>query len=115
MEASLFSKHGHFSKDVFLSLVIPLYNQENEVKNCLRKIKEILDNTRLKYELIAVNDGSTDFRKVFSEMGIPDRWILTPGNSASEIRGAFQMFSQSAVRVSQAASFSKSALGGFVN
>jgi hypothetical protein len=35
-------------------------------------------------------------------MGIPDRWVLTPGNSASEIRRAFQVFSQSAVRASQA-------------
>lgn len=56
----------------------------------------------------------TDFRKIFQEMGIEDRWILTPGNSPSEIRKAFAMFSQSAVRASQgAASFSKTAMGGF--
>jgi len=60
MEILPYGKHWDVSKDVFLSLVIPAYNQENEVKNCLRKIKEILDNTKLKYELIVVNDGSTD-------------------------------------------------------
>ena len=43
-------------------------------------------------------------------MGIPDRWILTPGNSASEIRRAFAVFSQSAVRASQGVQ-----LGGFSN
>ena len=60
------------------------------------------------------DDGSTDFRKVFREMGIEDKWILTPGQSAQDIRKAFQVFSQSAVRVSQgAASFSRTALGGF--
>ena len=64
---------------------------------------------------MGIDDGSCDFRQVFRSMGIPDSWILTPQNSASEVRKAFQVFSQSAVRASQSASFSKSALGGFVN
>jgi len=59
---------------------------------------------------MGIHDGSTDFRKVFKAMGIPDRWVLTPGNSASEIRRAFAVFSQSAVRASQGV-----ALGGFAN
>ncbi len=64
---------------------------------------------------MGIADGSTDFRRVFREMGIPDAWILTPGNSASEIRKAFQVFSQSAIKASQGGGFSKTALGGFVN
>lgn len=49
-------------------------------------------------------------------MGIQPRWVLTPGNNPSEIRQAFQVFSQSAQRASQgAASFSQQALGGFGN
>jgi len=48
-------------------------------------------------------------------MGIDPRWILTPGNSPSEIKAAFRVFSQSAVRASQAASFSRASLGGFAN
>jgi hypothetical protein len=59
---------------------------------------------------MGIHDGTTDFRKVFRSMGIPDRWILTPGNSASEIRRAFQVFSQSAVRATQGVQ-----LGGFSN
>ncbi|HUS31839.1 MAG TPA: hypothetical protein VMZ53_25235 [Kofleriaceae bacterium] len=59
---------------------------------------------------MGINDGSTDFKKVFKSMGIPDRWVLTPGNSASEIRRAFQVFSQSAVRATAGAQ-----LGGFSN
>lgn len=61
---------------------------------------------------MGIDDGSTDFRKVFREMGIRDEWILTPGNTASEIRKAFQLFSQSAVRASQPAAVFTS-LGGF--
>lgn len=59
--------------------------------------------------------GSTDYRKVFIDMGIPDEWILTPSNNEHEIRQAFAVVSQSAVRASQAAgtSFSQVALGGF--
>jgi hypothetical protein len=59
---------------------------------------------------MGISDGSTDFNAVFRAMGIPDRWILTPGNSASEIRRAFAVFSQSAVRASQGVQ-----LGGFSN
>jgi hypothetical protein len=59
---------------------------------------------------MGISDGTTDFRAVFRAMGIPDRWILTPGNSATEIRRAFQVFSQSAVRATQGAM-----LGGFSN
>ncbi len=59
---------------------------------------------------MGIHDGTTDFKAVFRAMGIPDRWVLTPGNSASEIRRAFAVFSQSAVRASQGAQ-----LGGFSN
>ena len=65
---------------------------------------------------IGVKDGSTDFRQVFGDMGILDEWILTPGNTASELRRTFQVVSQSAVRASQTAgSFSQTAMGGFGN
>lgn len=59
---------------------------------------------------MGISDGATDFKAVFRSMGILDRWILTPGNSASEIRRAFQVFSQSAVRAAAGVQ-----LGGFAN
>ena len=63
---------------------------------------------------LGISDGHTDFRQIFRSMGIEERWILTAGSSASEIRRAFQLFSQSAVKLSQGgARFSKGALGGF--
>ena len=56
----------------------------------------------------------TDFEQVATEMGIPKEWILTPGNTESEIRKAFAVFSQSAQRASQnATAFSQQAMGGF--
>lgn len=59
---------------------------------------------------MGIDDGSTDFKRVFRDMGIPDRWVLTPGNSASEVRRAFAVFSQSAARAAAGVQ-----LGGFSN
>ncbi len=61
---------------------------------------------------MGIDDGHTDFRQVFKSMGIRDEWILTPGSTETEIRKAFQVFSQSAVRASQS-SGQFSNLGGF--
>lgn len=73
-------------------------------------VDDMLAQERHIVAAMGISDGTTDFRAVFRAMGIPDRWILTPGNSASEIRRAFAVFSQSAVRASQGVQ-----LGGFSN
>ncbi len=79
--------------------------------------KIVTDMLRNEDHIIAAmgfENGNCDFRQVFGEMGIPDRWILTANSNPSEIRKAFQVFSQSAVRASQsAAHFSQTNLGGF--
>lgn len=62
---------------------------------------------------MGISDGKTDFRRIFREMGIEDRWILTPGSGESEVRRAFQVFSQSAVQLGQGAF--TGGLAGFVN
>ncbi|MEZ4297746.1 MAG: hypothetical protein R3B70_22505 [Polyangiaceae bacterium] len=63
---------------------------------------------------MGIDDGHTRFREVFREMGIEDRWILTPKSSAADIRRAFVLFSQSAVRASQGSGgFATATAGGF--
>ena len=77
------------------------------VEDMLRKENHIV-------AALGIDDGTTDFRAVFQSMGIEDRWILTTANTDSEIRKAFELFSQSALRASQsAAAFSSTAVGGF--
>jgi len=77
----------------------------------------VKDMTRSEQHIVAamgIADGSTHFRDVFKKMGIDNRWILTPGSTAKDIRAAFQVFSQSAVRASQAAgTFAQAQAGGF--
>lgn len=83
--------------------------------NDVKKI--VTDMLRSEDHIVAAmgfDNGSCNFKQVFSDMGIPDRWILTTGDDKSSIRKAFQVFSQSAVRASQsAAHFSQTNLGGF--
>ena len=43
-----------------VSLVIPVYNQSRQVHSTLEHIHGVMDATMLKYEIIIVNDGSTD-------------------------------------------------------
>ncbi len=63
---------------------------------------------------MGIDDGQTPFRDVFIEMGIEDRWILTPQSGATDIRRAFFVFSQSAMRASQGGGgFFQAAAGGF--
>lgn len=68
---------------------------------------------------MGIDDGTTNFKRVFREMGIPDNWIMTPKNDPKEIRRAFQLFSQSAIRASSSGvHFSQTAatgvsMGGF--
>lgn len=76
----------------------------------------VRDMRRAESHIVAamgIDDGSTDFRQVFSAMGIDDRWILSPRNSQAEIRRAFEVFSQSAIRAAQGSvSFSQTVMGG---
>ncbi len=63
---------------------------------------------------MGIDDGETNFRQVYRDMGIQDRWILTPANSPSEIRAAYATVSRSVASASQTVgSFSQTALGGF--
>ena len=49
------------------------------------------------------DDQGTNFRDVFTSCGIPEEWILTTGNTVSEIRRAFGLFSRSVSKASHAA------------
>ena len=43
-----------------VSIVIPAHNEAEKIAGVLQKIKRILDNTSERYEIIVINDGSTD-------------------------------------------------------
>lgn len=43
-----------------VSIVIPLYNEEDNVQPLYREIAEVIDGEKLKYEVIFIDDGSSD-------------------------------------------------------
>lgn len=101
-----------------VTLLVTDGNDEHSRKQRPDTIKKLVTDMLMSEKHIiaamGIDDDHTDFRLIFKAMGIEDKWILTPGNSQSEIRRAFQVFSQSAVRASQGAkSFSQTAVGGF--
>ena len=47
-------------KEPSISLIVPVFNQQRKVSYSLKKIKQAVESAFSKYELIVVNDGSTD-------------------------------------------------------
>ncbi|MEW6102569.1 MAG: dolichyl-phosphate beta-glucosyltransferase [bacterium] len=45
---------------IYLSVVIPCFNEENRISQTLSKITDYLKNRGFNYEIIVVDDGSTD-------------------------------------------------------
>ncbi|MCS7308359.1 MAG: glycosyltransferase family 2 protein [Aquificaceae bacterium] len=48
------------SCETYLSVVIPAYNEEENIPLLYQKLKEVLQNLEEEYEIIFVDDGSTD-------------------------------------------------------
>lgn len=47
-------------KNIDLSIVIPVYNEQNNVQELYQRIKDALKSITVWYEVVFVNDGSTD-------------------------------------------------------
>ena len=62
----------------YVSLIIPVYRQEKTIVRNLKQIKEVLDDIRYDYEIIAVVDGMSDksFNKI-KQAKIPKVVCLT--------------------------------------
>lgn len=53
--------------NIDLSLVIPVYNEETVIVEVIREAKEALEKSNLSYEIIVVDDASTDATRVNAE------------------------------------------------
>ncbi|MDE1874937.1 MAG: hypothetical protein KGH68_02635 [Patescibacteria group bacterium] len=115
LKAQEFAQNGVPVRSV--SLIVTDGNDEGSIKNTARDVaaiaRDLLNQENHVIAFMGIDDGSTDFRQIARDMGIPAEWVLTPKNSPHEIRKAFALASKSAVRVSQATNFSQAAAGGF--
>lgn len=53
--------------DIFLTVIIPAYNEEKNVKGTLIEIAEYLKKKKFSYEVIVVDDGSIDSTAPFAQ------------------------------------------------
>ncbi len=69
---------NHEKKDsIELSIVIPIYNEEENLPILYEKLKSVLDNLGKSYEIIFVNDGSTDRSwEIIKEFAEKDKHIV---------------------------------------
>lgn len=59
-----------------LSVVLPAYNEEQMLAKTCRTLKKILDLAEINYELVIVDDGSTDQTwKIIEETAEKDRYV----------------------------------------
>lgn len=75
-------------------------------------VKPVVTDLKSETSTIAamgIDDEMTNFEKIFTRMGIPEKWILTPDATGHEIREAFRTFSESATEASKG----EGDLGGF--
>ena len=76
------------SRSILLSIVMPVYNKAEYVSRCLHSI---LDQDYTDYELIIVNDGSTDSSadiiRTFTDTRIKLLTTTNQGVSAARNRG----------------------------
>lgn len=100
-----------------ITLIVSDGRDEHSHRNSARDVASIVKDLRqFENNIVAgmgISDGRTNFEKVFGEMGIDPKWILTPANSPKEIRAAFRMVSQRASSaVASGVAFSQVAQGG---
>lgn len=51
---------GHPGRDVVLSVVVPIYNETDNISSFFERLEKVLDALSQSYEIICVDDGSTD-------------------------------------------------------
>jgi len=61
-KSSSYSKNNYKKKSLFrkVSIIVPLLNEEESLKPLYNQIKESVTKSRLDYEIIFIDDGSTD-------------------------------------------------------
>lgn len=81
----------------------------------VRSVVSDMNNTGIHIiAAMGIDDGKTDFRKIFIQMGIHENLILTPGSTPEEIRKAFGLFGKIASQATDPQQFNKMLTDGFL-
>lgn len=62
-----FKRSGCMKGKIVYSVIVPVYNEEEVIAECIKRLTSVMDSTKKKYELIFINDGSRDNTKLLLE------------------------------------------------
>src|SRR5207245_9601628 len=48
------------NRESFLSVIVPAYNEEDNIVDCVKRVGNALSSSKNAFEILVVNDGSTD-------------------------------------------------------
>ncbi|MCK4403755.1 MAG: glycosyltransferase family 2 protein [candidate division Zixibacteria bacterium] len=75
-------------KDIDISVVVPMFNEEENAKNTLDRLTRALDSIPKRWEIIVVDDGSTDrTKKLVKDYSHFNRWVKLISYPANQGRG----------------------------
>jgi glycosyltransferase involved in cell wall biosynthesis len=71
-----------------ISVVVPMFNEQENVKNTMDRLTRVLDSIPQRWEIIVVDDGSTDrTRKLLENYCRLNRWVRLISYPANQGRG----------------------------
>ena len=82
-------KNNHTVDQINLSLIIPCFNEEKNIYRLLCKTFEKLENEKLKFEIIVINDDSTDNTLIEVEKYIDPRLSVISNQRNLGFGGSF--------------------------
>jgi dolichol-phosphate mannosyltransferase len=75
-------------RDINISVIVPMFNEEENAANTLDRLVRGLDSTPKRWEIIVVDDGSTDkTKKLVGEYCRLNRWVRLISYPANQGRG----------------------------
>jgi glycosyltransferase involved in cell wall biosynthesis len=74
--------------NIFISVIIPLFNEESRLPRSFKEIKTALEQLNKKYEIIFVNDGSQDnTANIIEELKVENSGVLVIHNNKNMGKG----------------------------
>ena len=79
-----------------LSIVLPSYNEEQNIANTAQVLSDLLESEKIEYELIFINDGSKDGTKEIIKSYNDSRIIFYEGQNLGPAKSFFDLIGKAA-------------------
>ena len=72
--------------EAMISLVIPVYNEEANLRHLLERLRSVMPKMGKSYEIIFVDDGSRDNTRAFGSWGCSGLPGINPQSKPKEVQ-----------------------------